>query len=216
MNFDHFQILRAIGKGSFGKVGLDPQSSVCLYVVSGICCCLLAATGTVLKWATFVTGSWLLSKHRKNVFRKYLAAVWHYFISWHLGETGVFVTTAQLGPFHSTYSSCSLLPGRADGLWGGTVSQEGVGSCAGWRTELAQCGLEGSLKPWAVFPIRNELCWEVLLFIFNKGFLPSMWEKVGGDDQKAGELWKSVTARFPSSSPFSPPFPVTLTQSLCQ
>lgn len=26
MNFDHFQILRAIGKGSFGKVGWSSQS----------------------------------------------------------------------------------------------------------------------------------------------------------------------------------------------
>lgn len=35
MNFDHFQILRAIGKGSFGKVGLSTWSCM-VYQVSAV------------------------------------------------------------------------------------------------------------------------------------------------------------------------------------
>lgn len=57
---------------------------------------------------------------------------------------------------------------------------------------------------------------EFLLFIFNKCFMPSMWEKVGGDDQKAGWLWKSVIGWFPRFVPFSFPFSLALTQSLCR
>lgn len=37
---------------------------------------------------------------------------------------------------------------------------------------------------------------EFLLFIFNKFFLPSMWEKVGGGDQKADSSGNQLLVDF--------------------
>lgn len=68
VNFDHFQILRAIGKGSFGKVGLSSQSCT-VPQLSAVMYLWFIAALMRLELAILVGFflPWLLSQYRKNV-----------------------------------------------------------------------------------------------------------------------------------------------------